>query len=61
MRHGFDGVRIVIGERDDHPSDVYSGANLKVRVADMSVEVVAVLILWSVAPVVISVDLIRAA
>jgi hypothetical protein len=25
MRHGFDGGRIVSGERDDHPSDDYLG------------------------------------
>jgi hypothetical protein len=25
MRHGFDGVRIVSGESDDHPSDDFSG------------------------------------
>ncbi len=31
MRHGFDGVRIVSGESDDHPSDDYSGSDKELR------------------------------
>jgi hypothetical protein len=44
MRHGFNGVRIVSGESDDHPSDDYSGFGEALRRRTMSYSISTLLI-----------------